>query len=135
MIRSKAISGQRRVADNYDANAKTIAWCCSYNHADDITDVQFVVKDFLELKPFRFHPGRCHKTFNNIKMTIVCDIDIAKLVKWIKNKIIAYATELGQQQTALLCCAPWLLSDVECKLFHSKVMNNLFTVQHDYHDV
>jgi stress-induced morphogen len=95
-VHSKALSGLKHIADNYDKQANTVIWSTSHKHTQDCTDVLQIVNDLIPLKPFAHIPGRCHSTFSKLTDNLINDIDSAMLHGWLTEKMYVYAEEIGR---------------------------------------
>ena len=93
--RSRALSGVKDIALNYDQTSHVIVRAKSHSVASSLVDEMTMVNDLRQIRPFQPVAGRGHLAFPEIHASMLENIDIDKLHNWVDKKNYQFATEFG----------------------------------------
>lgn len=93
--RSESIFPLSVIGNNFDYMTGVIKRYKTHKHIVSIGDEQEVLQLLHANKPFEQIYGRLHNQFKNIQPSVIRKLNKAKYKKWIKEKIVELAYEIG----------------------------------------
>ena len=79
----KAINGINEVMEQFDASVRIHQSAVQHTTPDSLKDEKEMVKDLVELDPFRKVPERCHNSFPDIKRCLLRYLNIVEFHQWL----------------------------------------------------
>lgn len=92
---SKALAGVQEITSNFDTTTKVIRRQDRHTAASALADEMSMLRDLRNLQPFRFTPGRAHRSFPDIPCSALESLDARDTRAWLQAKKYQFATELG----------------------------------------
>ena len=86
----KVVKAQQKldvVVSNFDRECEVNAQCKSHTKLSTEVDVDNMLHDLQKINVFHFQAGRQHKAFSGHARSIIQDLDMGKMFKWIKGLV------------------------------------------------
>lgn len=83
----KALVTSKALIDQWDSTTSFISRSGRHSAAKATSDLKKIVKQLMDCRALKKTPGRKYKHYNNVRSSLIADVDISGLFKWIGDHI------------------------------------------------